>query len=150
MHNCCYISPDPARAGSVRNMHLLNILLRAGYAVTFAPTTGGREGRYEAALRHMGVQVFPVMAPEQWMLAEGGVCAFDVIMVARRGVFERAQGQMAAHCPGVPVIYDTVDLHFLREARDAITTPGGHQVHVWAHLKGRDGEPVGPGPQVSL
>mgnify|MGYP001106389710 FL=1 len=70
----------------------------------------------------MGVHVFPVMAPEQWMLQYNGRCMFDLIMVARRLVFEAAQGQIAAHCPEVPIIYDTVDVHFLREARDAITT----------------------------
>ncbi len=34
---------------------------------------------------------------------------------------QAAQEQIAKQCPGVPVIYDTVDLHFLREARDVIT-----------------------------
>ena len=48
--------------------------------------------------------------------------------VARRLVYEVAQGQIGTHCPGVPLIYDTVDLHFLRESRDAITTLAEKQV----------------------
>ncbi len=35
---------------------------------------------------------------------------------------QAAQQELAKQCPGVPTIYDTVDLHFLREARDIITT----------------------------
>ena len=33
----------------------------------------------------------------------------------------RAQGQIAAHCSGAPLIFDTVYLHFFQEARDFIT-----------------------------
>ena len=72
-------------------MFLLRILLDAGYHVTFISTAGGREPHYATALRHMGVHVFPVMPPEEWVLGAEGRCHYDVIMVARRLVFEMAQ-----------------------------------------------------------
>lgn len=126
------IVPEPDRdAGSIRNINLLRILLEAGYHVTFIPTAGGREQHYVTQLRLMGVHVFPVMPPEQWMLQYNGKCMFDVIMVARRLVFEAAQGQLGQHCPGVPMIYDTVDLHFLRESRQAITAMMEEQGPAW-------------------
>lgn len=34
----------------------------------------------------------------------------------------QAHKQLAKQCPGVPIVYDTVDLHFLREARDVISS----------------------------
>lgn len=70
----------PPLAGSIRNINLLRILLDAGYHVTFVPTAGGRQQHYVTQLRLMGVHVFPVMAPEQWMFQREGRCAYDIIM----------------------------------------------------------------------
>ena len=36
-------------------------------------------------------------------------------------MYTHAQWAIADQCPGVPVIYDTVDLHFIRETRAAMT-----------------------------
>lgn len=45
-----------------------------------------------------------------------------------RYVFELIGEAVLAACPNIPFIYDTVDLHFLRETRSAITTSPGFTV----------------------
>ncbi len=83
--------------------------------------------------RSLGVRLLPKMEPSQWPVARNGRCDFDVILVARRDVYLAAEAVLSRHCPGVPRVYDTVDLHFLREARDVLTArpEGGMQVSVW-------------------
>lgn len=108
--------------GSIRNINILRILLEQGYHITFVPTAYGRDTRYTARVRAMGVDVqTPVTSPSQWQFVYRGRCLFDVIYVARRAVYLEAQRVLQKQCSGVPIVYDTVDLHFLREARDAIT-----------------------------
>jgi hypothetical protein len=78
-------------------------------------------------MRHLGVLVYPKMDPARWPLARNDRCDFDVALVARRDVYLAAEGALAEHCAGVPIVYDTVDLHFLREARDVLTAPPAGQ-----------------------
>ena len=42
---------------------------------------------------------------------------FDVIFVARKAVMESVLPLLRLACPSVPIIFDTVDVHFVREAR---------------------------------
>ena len=42
---------------------------------------------------------------------------FDVIFVARKAVMESVLPLLRVACPSVPVVFDTVDVHFAREAR---------------------------------
>ena len=106
--------------GSIRSLHMLEILVEAGYQVTFLPVVQ-REAAYEAALRALGVHLIPATPPADWRLQRGGACMFDAILVARRFTFQTVRAAVDAQCPGTPLIYDTVDLHFLREARGALT-----------------------------
>ena len=128
----------------------MKMLLSEGYALSFQPTAA-RAPKYKAVVRSMGVHVMPVAPPHTWELSDKTGCLFDVIFVARRGVFEKAAEAIELHCPHTPIIYDTgelvcrglgagaelaarrtlvtpsraglaVDLHFLREARDALTS----------------------------
>ena len=46
-------------------------------------------------------------------------CRFDVIFVARKSTMESVLPLFRSVCPGVPIIFDTVDVHFVREARQA-------------------------------
>ena len=44
---------------------------------------------------------------------------FDVIFVARKAVMESVLPLLRLACPSVPIIFDTVDVHFVRETRQA-------------------------------
>jgi hypothetical protein len=71
------------------------------------------------------VDVLPVASPDTWQLTDAaGECAYDVIVISRRYVFEASQPTIVRRCPKVPVLYDTVDLHFLREALDILSESG--------------------------
>lgn len=114
-------------------MNMLRILLDEGFHVTFAPLAW-RNPRYSALNRLHGVHVIPASHPLKWAneteLLRKGECMYDAILVARRGIYQKARDVLAAACPGVPIIYDTVDLHFLREARDVITSLGSAAMSV--------------------
>lgn len=116
------IVPEPDRdSGSVRNVAIMRALLTEGYGITFLPSVP-RHPKYEVALRDMGVAVLPAAPVDQYSLTSGGKCVYDVILVARRAIFQASEGALKEQCPDAPIIYDTVDLHFLREAREALTS----------------------------
>lgn len=49
----------------------------------------------------------------------GGGCPYDLLVLSRRDAFKASYGLLAEHCSNAPIVFDTVDLHFLREAREA-------------------------------
>lgn len=59
--------------------------------------------------------------PSSSSSSSSNACLYDVIVVARFYVYERAAAALRAACPNTPVVFDTVDVHFLREARMAIS-----------------------------
>lgn len=67
------------------------------------------------------MDVLPVSSPDSWEMSEEGQCLYDVVVISRRYVFEASQPAIVRKCPQVPILYDTVDLHFLREARDILS-----------------------------
>lgn len=107
--------------GSIRTAALLQILVHAGYHVAYQPTAS-RDRKYTVHSRTAGVYVLDPRPAAQWnLVGEHGQCMYDAIIIARRYVFAAAIPVVQAQCPGVPIIYDTVDLHFLRESRDTLT-----------------------------
>lgn len=72
----------------------------------------------------MGVQVLSLdslrimLEPNGDAASSGGIsCPFDVILISRRDAFKSAYPVLQNVCREVPIVFDTVDLHFLREAR---------------------------------
>ncbi|GAB4814890.1 hypothetical protein N2152v2_001936 [Parachlorella kessleri] len=117
--------PTPDKdSGSVRALGLLKILVQEGYQVSFQPRREAWRG-YNLALSAAGVQVLPagrlvLRAP----MRNGGNCMYDAFLVARRSNYNKTRDVLGTACPGVPQILDTVDLHFLREARDELLRRG--------------------------
>ncbi|MDR1294857.1 MAG: glycosyltransferase [Bifidobacteriaceae bacterium] len=121
-----HLIPDPNEdSGSVRMTGLIKELIRQGHGVLFIPhlpRVGTREG---AALRAMGVEVAygPHDWPEFLAALDGSVSAVIVSRIPTALAFAPV---VRAALPGVPLIFDTVDLHFLRLEREAgiAPTPG--------------------------
>ncbi|MEW5319972.1 MAG: hypothetical protein WDW38_011081, partial [Sanguina aurantia] len=107
-------------SGSIRTMAILKILLDEGYDVTYQPSAS-RAVEYVLATQFVGVDVLPAWTPDQWLQSSKGACPYDALVVARRYVYENWRHQLLKACSGIPLIYDTVDLHFLRESRDHLT-----------------------------
>ncbi|MEW5307525.1 MAG: hypothetical protein WDW36_009914 [Sanguina aurantia] len=116
------IIPEPDRdSGSIRTAAILDMLVADAFDVTYQPSTP-RGVEYMLATQWAGVDVLPAWAPERWAESMHGGCPFDLVVVARRAVYQKWATQLESLCKHVPWIYDTVDVHFLREARDQLSS----------------------------
>ncbi|HST46097.1 MAG TPA: glycosyltransferase [Luteimonas sp.] len=107
-------------SASLRLVNLMQMLLEAGAHVVFWPADRAHAGPCTDALRRMGVETWAApFAPRAavW-LAEHGA-RFDVVMVCRHYVAAEFLPLLRRHAPRARVVFDTIDLHHLREARAA-------------------------------
>jgi GT2 family glycosyltransferase len=114
-------TPEPDQdSGSVRLSYLMKCMLDLGYGVTFLADNRAHAGRYTIALQRAGVEVVydPWVDSLQRFFARRGP-EFDFVMVSRHYVAANYLGRVRRHCPDARFIFDTVDLHFLREERMA-------------------------------
>src|SRR5690606_7849645 len=118
------LTPQPDRdSGSLRLFNLMRLLRTEGAHVVFLPSNRRYDGRYTDALRQLGVEVWcaPHGARAPAWLAEHGP-RFDVAMVCRHYVAREVRPLLRGHAPRARVVFDTIDLHYLREARTAEVT----------------------------
>ncbi|MEJ2400590.1 MAG: glycosyltransferase [Xanthomonadales bacterium] len=114
-------TPEPDQdSGSLRLLYLMECFRDLGYGVTFMPDNRAYTGRYTRALQRIGVEVVydPWIGSLQRFLGERGE-EFDFVMVSRHYVASKYLGPVRRHCPRARFIFDTVDLHYLREERQA-------------------------------
>jgi len=105
-------------AGSLRMVNLFRVMKQLGCRVTFLPENRSHDGVYTHALQALGVEAFyhPYLPSLTSHLAEYGH-RYDVVLMSRVDVAEAVIDAVARHCPGARRVFDTVDLHFLREQR---------------------------------
>src|SRR5207237_8511476 len=102
----------------------MRIRPRIAYAFTFIDDTNRALcGAYTEALQQMGVECLhaPHFTSVEGSLAERGD-VYDVVWVARRDIAAAHFAAVRRHCPSARLVFDTVDLHFLREERQAALT----------------------------
>jgi GT2 family glycosyltransferase/glycosyltransferase involved in cell wall biosynthesis len=112
-------TPEPDQdSGSLRLRYLMTCLQDLGYGVTFMPDNRAHAGRYTTALQAEGIEALydPWIESLQDLFAERGR-EFDFIMISRHYIASRYLPLLKRYCPEVPFIFDTVDLHYLREER---------------------------------
>jgi glycosyltransferase involved in cell wall biosynthesis len=114
-------TPTPDRdSGSASAFLQLRILARAGFDVTFAPISLTHDGPYTQALGTLGVTV--LTAP-RWTSLADVVDAYapqtDVLILSRAPVASMVFDQARRVSPATKILFDTVDLHFLRMQREA-------------------------------
>jgi len=111
--------PTPNRdAGSRRMFELLRLLSNLGFGVTFVPHNGAEMPPYSNELRELGVEVLSG-GGDLASLLEQLAPALQVAILSRPGVAWPHLPVIRKVSPATKVIYDTVDLHFLREQRRA-------------------------------
>jgi len=114
-------TPEPDKdSGSMRMAAMLTILRDLGYRVSFMPENLTWVAPYSRELQALGIEVLHhpwVNRIEDW-LAENG-SRLDHVLVSRHYVLEPLMGVIRRYCPSADVVFDTVDLHFLREERMA-------------------------------
>ena len=107
-------------SGSLRMFSLLQIFRDQGYKVIFLPDNRAYQDRYTPALQQLGVEVlYGAISFFDLLLASGGL--LDLIMLSRPQVAVNYI-QAAKNLTRAKIIFDTVDLHFLREERKAEVT----------------------------
>jgi GT2 family glycosyltransferase/glycosyltransferase involved in cell wall biosynthesis len=114
------LTPDED-SGSLRTARLLREMKALGCHVTFLPET--LEAREPGAgdLRRLGIEVLhaPYCGSVEEVLAERAA-EYDVIVLARHAVAGRHIDSVRRHAPAALLVFDTLDLHHLRERRRAI------------------------------
>ena len=118
------LTPMPDRdSGSLRLYNLMRLLCEEGAHVVFLPANRRYDGAYTDALRALGVECWcaPHAARAPAWLAEHGP-RFDVAMVCRHYVASEFLPLLRRHAPQARLVFDSIDLHYLREARTAEVT----------------------------
>jgi len=116
--------PMPEKdAGSLRMFHILNILRRLGHRVTFIPDNLADMPPYGDKLRKRGIKVVYhpyIKKVRDYLISNGS--EFDAVVLSRCDFARKHIGDVRLHAPQSRVIFDTVDLHFLRTDRQAELT----------------------------
>ena len=117
-----HCTPTPNQdAGSVTVFNLLLLLREMDFQVTFIPEDNFLYvPEYTTALQRNGIEVLyaPFFISVEQHLKEQGA-RYELAFMFRPGVIERHLNAIKKHCPKSKVLYHTVDLHFLRMAREA-------------------------------
>ncbi len=114
-------TPTPDKdSGSIDTLNQLVALQQLGYLVSFAPDDLLHAGHYTSALQKRGIEC--LYSPwcstlEQHLLQTGA--RYDVVVLKRLAPAMRHMQTVRKYCPNAKVVFDTVDLHFLRMERQA-------------------------------
>ena len=115
------LTPRPDHdSGSLRMFNLMRLLCAQGAHVVFLPANRQHDGAYTLALQQLGVEVWyaPFAArPPAWLREHGP--RFDVVLLSRHYVASEFLPLVTRHAPQARVVFDSVDLHYLRESRGA-------------------------------
>jgi len=114
-------TPTPDQdSGSLRMTNLMRLLREAGYAVAFLPDNRAHAGRYTHDLQALGIEALYhpfVSDPIAWLRTHG--TELDAIILSRHYVATNYVGLARLYAAQARLIFDTVDLHYLREQRAA-------------------------------
>ncbi len=113
------LTPDQD-SGSLRMFNLLETFLEQDWHVTFAPSNLEFRDPYGARLQRRGVEVLysPQVESIPAFLSRRGA-EYDLVILSRADVASQFLDDVRLHAPQARVWFDTVDLHFLREVREA-------------------------------
>jgi glycosyltransferase involved in cell wall biosynthesis len=118
------LTPDATRdSGSLRLINLMRLLIDEGAHVVFLPANRHHDGEATRALQRLGVEAW--YAPHArrapaWLREHGP--RFDAAVVCRHYVAQEFLPLLRLHAPRARLLFDTVDLHYLRERRGAALT----------------------------
>jgi GT2 family glycosyltransferase/glycosyltransferase involved in cell wall biosynthesis len=115
------MTPEPTRdSGSLRLCAILRLLDEQGWSTTFLPDDGHASPQEIAALGALGCEVLCkpwVPALPRWLREHGS--ELHAVILCRHTVAGQYASLVRRHAPQAKLLFDTVDLHFLREQRAA-------------------------------
>jgi GT2 family glycosyltransferase/glycosyltransferase involved in cell wall biosynthesis len=116
--------PMPDRdSGSLRMFQILKILHALGHRVTFIPDNLADIPPYGDKLRKRGIKVVYhpyIKKVRDYLMTHGP--RFNAVVLSRRDFARKHIADARLYAPQSRIIFDTVDLHFLRENRGAELT----------------------------
>lgn len=114
-------TPTPDQdSGSLRMVNLMRVLGDLGCRTSFLPDNRLRVERYTPALQALGVEaLYAPWAADPVALFRDRGAEFDAIVLSRHYVAASYVGLARLYAPRAKLIFDTVDLHYLREQRAA-------------------------------
>jgi O-antigen biosynthesis protein len=110
-------------AGSVRMFHILNILHQLGHRVTFIPDNLANIAPYGDELQKRGIEIIyhPYFKKVcDYLISHGP--EFDAVVLSRCDFARKHIADTRLYAPRSRIIFDTVDLHFVRTDREAQIT----------------------------
>lgn len=115
----CMITPDQD-SGSVRLLNVLRILKADGHHVTFVADNLDGDPKYASMLTSIGVEVLygKFAGSVRRVLRERGP-SLDTIVFCRHYIASQYINVVRSLAPHAKIAFDTVDLHFVREEREA-------------------------------
>ncbi|MFD2111112.1 glycosyltransferase [Thiorhodococcus fuscus] len=130
------VTPD-RESGSLRMLNLFRILQGLGYKVTFAAANLEAPQPYVADLQRIGIEVLyrPYVRSIASHLARCGR-DYDLVILSRADAAAQTMKAVRRHCTAARILFDTVDLHFLRERRLA-ELKGDRATHLVAEMRKR-------------
>jgi GT2 family glycosyltransferase/glycosyltransferase involved in cell wall biosynthesis len=109
--------PRPTEdAGSVRMMAILESLLELGYGVIFASPNESPEQTQVLRLGSRGIEVANHEHSFQEILKSQG-SDIELAIISRPQISAHYLPDVRRYCPNAQVVFDMVDLHYLRELR---------------------------------
>ena len=110
-------------SGSLRMFQILKILHLLGHRVTFLPDNLADMPPYTCELQKRGIQVVHhpyVKRVRDYLISHGS--DFDAVVLSRCQFARKHITDVRRYAPQSRIIFDTVDLHFLREESEARLT----------------------------
>jgi len=110
-------------AGSLWSVTLMKVFQSLGYEVTFMPCNLEYVEGYYENLVELGIDVCchpKVKSVELWI--ENNAAKFDVFLLSRGPVVCWFYDAIKEHSQNAKIIYNTADLHYMRELREAELT----------------------------
>jgi len=114
-------TPMPDKdSGSIDTMQYIRMFQALGYKVVFCPHDLLHAGRYTHDLQEMGVEcLYQPQVPSLEAHLEAAGAHYDLVMLERVHHAAQHMGVVRRLCPNAKVIFNTVDLHYVREERQA-------------------------------
>jgi glycosyltransferase involved in cell wall biosynthesis len=114
-----YIWPEPrSSAAGLRSMSLIRAFREHGFEVIFA--SPAKDGPPSEALRSMGIQTHAIQPNDSSFDTWVAGLNPEFVVIERFMMEEQFGWRVAEHSPESVRVLDTVDLHFLRRARQAV------------------------------
>jgi GT2 family glycosyltransferase/glycosyltransferase involved in cell wall biosynthesis len=110
-------------SGSLRMFQILTILCRLGHRITFLPDNLADIPPYGDDLRKRGIEVmlYPYARTVHEYLQSNG-SQYEVVILSRCDFAQKHIDIVRQYAPQSRIIFDTVDLHYLRTNREAELT----------------------------